>query len=40
MKNQWIDFGNFDVSQDYVDYLNAIGKYSIKQKVFSAGKIL
>jgi len=40
MKNQWIDFGNFDVSQDYVDYLEAIGKYSIKQKVFSAGKIL
>jgi len=40
MKQEWINFGEFDVSDEYIHYLNSIGNYQIKNNTFSAGKII
>jgi ATP-dependent phosphofructokinase / diphosphate-dependent phosphofructokinase len=40
MKNEWIDYGNFDVTDEYTQYLNELADYTLCKQTFLNDKML
>tara|TARA_A100001515_G_C4587776_1_gene215084 strand:- start:2705 stop:3067 length:363 start_codon:yes stop_codon:yes gene_type:complete len=40
MKDEWIDYGNFDVTDKYIQYLDELTNYTVRKRLFIQGAVV